>query len=118
MHCHKSHVPSYVLPHGKTCRQHQHSSSQICTGDSHPPCAPAACCAVMPLPGLLACVLLLSAVAIMESFWRRFLPGQDTWASARADQHREAAIAQVKFVPLVWIQRCSAELLACKMPCM
>jgi hypothetical protein len=69
----------------------------------HP--VPCMCCAVMPLPGLLACVLLLSAVAIMESFWRRFLPGQNTWTAARAAQRKAAeqedTIAQASF-PSAW----------------
>lgn len=104
------------------CCLHQHSSLQMRPGHSRPPCAPPVCCAVMPLPGLLACVLLLSAVAIMEPFWRRFLPGQNTWTSTRADQNKADqqvdAIAQASLHSALCHEHCPAVLLASTTRCM
>lgn len=63
---------------------------------------PAGCVgAVLPLPGILACMLLLSAVALMEAFWKNLLPGHlaDVLA-AGSGQHtpgarRRAAVHKV-----------------------
>jgi hypothetical protein len=55
----------------------------------------------MPLAGILACILLLSAAAIMEHFWRKSMPDHSACImSAQAGQHtmeqqQEAAVLQV-----------------------